>query len=576
MNIRVYAIIHRGLQELARRPLLVLIYFLVLSCWTIGPVVSNFSSCLPIRNHHARAVPIFNAWTIWWNSDRLSNGLFDYWKAPIFFPAPDAFAYSEPQPATMIVAPLVWLTRSPAVAYNTYLLMSLTLNGYVTFRVLRRMSCRFWTSLIGGSMIVWLPAGVREIEVLQLVPVWPIIWTWDSIRRYGSSGAPRTALEATLASVICFYSCIHHALFLALSILLTAWPLFRSLPSFRALVQTGFVLLVGIAMIGVVYFPMKRALDRDEFHRDNKLVQQLSASPQSLLTVPHDSWLADSKHTGKSHSPGWIKLSLAGMGFVLGLLHARRRRWALFLGVTILVCSALSNGPNLQVCGIQIWQFLGDWIPGIRQVRNVFRFVYFFQMAVILLAVVAIHELELRFRLRSRFKRWPEFLLGATALFALAEVPPPSISLVGLPNLAGPQGWAEFIRTRTPDGKGIACLPFPAGLGVADFDETVRWMYLGSMHGRPLVNGYSGFFPPESLKLNDLMSREGLSPETLSRLWLLKVHFIVVRRADSIAAKAETYSDDMYALQRVFRDAKGIDVYELVRAAASPQKSSVN
>ena len=414
-------------------------------------------------------------------------------------------------------------------------------------------------------MIVWLPAGLREIEVLQLVPVWPIIWTWDSIRRYGSSGAPRIALEATLASVICFYSCIHHALFLALSILLTAWPLFRPLPSFRALVQTGFVVLVGIAMIGVVYFPMKRALDRDEFHRDDKLVQQLSASPESLLTVPRDSWLADSKKTGKSYSPGWIKLSLAGTGFVLGLLHAKRRRWALFLGATILVCSALSNGPNLQVCGIQIWQFLGDWIPGIRQVRNVFRFVYFFQMAVILLAVVAVHELELRFRIRSRFKRWPEYLLGATALFALLEVPPPPISLVGLPDLAQHQGWTEFIRTQTPDGKGIACLPFASGLGVGDFDETVRWMYVGSLHGRPMVNGYSGFFPPESLTLNELMSREGLSPVTLSLLLSLEVHFIVVRRAEDFSASMGTYSDGTHKLIRVFRDTTGIDVYELVR-----------
>ena len=576
MSTRTYLLINRGLQTLARRPLLILTYFLALSCWTIGPVVSNFSSCLPIRNHHARAVPIFNAWTIWWNSDRLSNGLSDYWKAPIFFPARDAFAYSEPQPATMIVAPLVWLTRSPTVAYNTYLLMSLTLNGYVTFRVLRKLSCRRWLSLIGGSMVVWLPAGLREIEVLQLVPVWPIIWTWDSIRRYGSSGAPRIALEATLASVVCFYSCMHHALFLALSILFTAWPLFRTLPSFRALVQTGFVVLVGIAMIGVVYFPMKRALDRDEFHRDEKLVQQLSASPESLLTVPHDSWLADSRKTGKSHSPGWIKISLAGTGFVLGLLHAKRRRWALFLGVTILFCAALSNGPNLQIGGFQIWQFLGDWVPGIRQVRNVFRFVYLFQMAVILLAMVGIHELELRFRLKTRCQYWPGFLLGATSVFALAEVAPPSISLVGLPDLAQHQGWAEFIKTQTPDGKGVACLPFASGLGVADFDETVRWMYLGSMHGQPLVNGYSGFFPPESLKLNDLMSREGLSPVTLSQLWSLKVHLIVVRREDSIAAKAETYSDDTYTLRRVFRDAIGIDVYELVRVTELPQRKGVD
>lgn len=565
MSTRTDWVFNRSLRELANNRLVILICFLAFSSWTVSPLETGFSSSLPIRNHHARVVPIFNAWTIWWNSDRLLNGLVGYWDAPIFFPAHDAFAYSEPQPATMIVAPLVWLTRSPAFAYNMYLLISLTLNGYVTFRVLRGLSCRVWLSLIGGLMVIWLPAGLREIEVLQLVPVWPIVWTWDAIRRYGCSGAPRIASEMVLAGVICFYSCIHHALFLGLSVLLTAWLLFESLPSFRALIKAGMAVFVGFSVIGVVYFPLKRALDSEQFHRDEKLVQQLSASPESLVTVPHDSWLASSKQTGKSHSPGWMKLFLAGVGVVLAFLHPQRRRWGLFLGATIVVCAILSNGPNLQVCGLQIWQLLGDWIPGIRQVRNVFRFVYLYQLAVILLAVFALHELELRFRLKSHLRQWSGFLLGATALLALAEVPAPSISLVGVPNLAQHQGWAEFIRAQTPEGKGIACLPFASGLGVADFDDTVRWMYLGSLHGQPLVNGYSGFFPPESLKLNELMTSEGLSPRTLAQLWSLKVQFIVVRRADVFSVSAEGYSDGTYKLMRVFRDAIGIDVYELVR-----------
>lgn len=467
----------------------------------------------------------------------------------------------------MVVAPLVWLTRSPVVAYNVYLLISLTLNGYVAFRVLRRLSCDRWPSLIGGSMVVWLPASLQEIEVLQLVPVWPVIWTWDSIRRYGTTGSMQVALEAVLAGIVCFYSSIHHALFLVLTLLFTVWPLFQSLPSFRRLVQTSGVVLAGFAVMSVVYFPMKQALNSYQFHRDEKLVQQLSASPESLLRVPRDSWLAHSKDSGKTYSPGWMKLLLAGVGFILGLMRAKRRRWTIFLGMMIFVCAVLSNGPHLQFGGIQVWQFLSDWVPGVGQVRSVFRFVYFFQIAVILLAVIAVHELKLRLslRLKPRINRWSGFVLGATALFALAEIPPPSMSLVGLPDLKQHQAWTAFIRAQTPAGRGIACLPLASGLGVADFDDTVRWMYLGSLHGKPLVNGYSGFFPPESLKLNDLMTREGLSSVTLSQLWSLKVHFVVVRRSDPIAAKAENYADGAYALNRVFRDSIGIDVYELVR-----------
>lgn len=563
-------------SSLTCKPFLPLIYFVVFSGWTISPVLSNFSSCLPVRNHYARAVPIFNAWTIWWNADRLSNGLLDYWNAPIFFPGRDAFAYSEPQPITMIVSPLVWLTRSPAAAYNMYLLISLTLNGYVSFRVFRRLSCSSWLSLLGGSMIVWLPVSLREIEVLQLVPVWPIIWFWDSFRRYGNSGRPLVGLEAAVSVVICFYSCVHHALFLALSFSIAAWPLFRLLPPFRDFLQTCLLVLPCITMIGIVGFPMKQALDSEQFHRSEEIVQQLSATAESLITVPRDSLLAQSDVVGKAYSPGWIKLSLAVMGCIFGVLRAKRRRWAIFLGLTILVCALLASGPNLRFADIHLWQELGDWVPGIRQVRNVFRFVYLFQIAVIFLAVLALQELKLRLLLKCQYTRFCGLILIACGVLALIEVPAPSISLVGVPNLVRHLRWSEFIKTQTSDGRGIACLPFAAGTGVADFEDTVRWMYLGSLHGKPLVNGYSGFFPNESLKLNELISQEGLTSGTLARLWTLKVQFVVLRREDSIAATIPMLPAGEYALVRVFRDSVGIDVYELFRVSKSSQRQQVD
>lgn len=414
-------------------------------------------------------------------------------------------------------------------------------------------------------MIVWLPVSLREIEVLQLVPVWPIVWFWDSIRRYGINGTPRVAMEATIAGVICFYSCVHHALFLALSLVITAWPLLQSLPSPRVLFQTCCFALSGLSLIAIVYLPMRGALDSEQFYRSERLVQQLSATPESLFRTPGDSLLAQREVVGKAYSPGSVKISLAAIGCVFGVLRKKRRRWAMFLGLTVLVCALLANGPNLRIADVHPWQLLGDWIPGVRQVRNVFRFVYLFQIAVIFLAVFALQELKSRLVLRFPFARSSGLLIGACALIALFEVPKPSISLVGLPNLVQHQGWTEFLRTTTPDGRGIACLPFAAGSGVTDFDETVRWMYLSTLHGKPLVNGYSGFFPEESLNLNQLVTNEGLSSVTLSRLWSLKVHFVVVRRSDPLGHAAETRVDDAYTLRRVFRDTSGIDVYELHR-----------
>src|SRR5262245_53059810 len=37
-------------------------------------------------------------WTLWWNADRIRHLYAGYWNAPIFAPATDTFALSEPQP----------------------------------------------------------------------------------------------------------------------------------------------------------------------------------------------------------------------------------------------------------------------------------------------------------------------------------------------------------------------------------------------------------------------------------------------------------------------------------------------
>src|SRR5690606_18272581 len=95
-------------------------------------------------------VPLFNAWTIWWNCDRLAHGFRGYWDAPIFFPEQQTFAFSEPQPATLMVAPVLWGSGSPILAYNAYLWLSLLLNGLVTLWLLKSLGHRTWLAGLGA------------------------------------------------------------------------------------------------------------------------------------------------------------------------------------------------------------------------------------------------------------------------------------------------------------------------------------------------------------------------------------------------------------------------------------------
>jgi hypothetical protein len=60
-----------------------------------------------------------------------------------------------------------------------------------------------------------------------------------------------------------------------------------------------------------------------------------------------------------------------------------------------------------------------------------------------------------------------------------------------------------WLRDNSPVSEPIACLPFPTGYSVGDYEATTVWMYWSMFHHHPLVNGYSGFFPHSFLDIKN-------------------------------------------------------------------------
>ena len=91
------------------------------------------------------------------------------------------FALSEPQPTSAIVAPLAWWGRGPALAYNAYVLLILTLNGYSGFRLLRRLKFEWWAAVCGGVMVLLLPFVQWKLGVLHLIVMCGMVWTLHAL-----------------------------------------------------------------------------------------------------------------------------------------------------------------------------------------------------------------------------------------------------------------------------------------------------------------------------------------------------------------------------------------------------------
>jgi hypothetical protein len=161
-----------------------------------------------------------------------------------------------------------------------------------------------------------------------------------------------------------------------------------------------------------------------------------------------------------------------------------------FYSVAAMLTWLLSLGPAPMLMG-KPFMYRGPYaalmlFPGFNALRVPARF---WLMTTLCLAIAGAFLFD---RVAARFGRWR--LAGAVAVslaalsdgwvanFPLAKAPPIwKVETCGTPNAA-----------HQPDPAGAAILELPLGNPSRD----AAAMYRGMTHGRPVVNGYSGYFPP--------------------------------------------------------------------------------
>ncbi|XZE19067.1 hypothetical protein SH449x_004377 [Pirellulaceae bacterium SH449] len=533
-----------------------LLYF-VLACVSTWPLLASLKSRLPLGTESCRTVPLFNLWTLEWNVQCVERGKFywsnGYWDAPIFFPVQDSFAMSEAQPIVAMLAPLVWLTGSSVLAYNIYVLVSLTLNGWFTNRLLRNQGISASVALLGGGGMVLLPMVHWQLGVSQLIPVWGVIWGWDILLRWGQieAGEPRESirmgvregLELSAAWVCTFAMSVHHGLFASvLFILGLACLVLWQVRNKEAVQRIGSACLVNAIVAGLLIGPM---LWRHHmvgkihgFEREADLVDQLSVWPsQYAFTYGYSfsNWIL-----GKGWAPqvNW-PIGAGGLSTVLALVamivcfFRKANRFAIFFLLVLGAVSFLfSLGNHLSLGNWSPWGGLVGYVPGFSQVRSAYRFAYFVQMAIVLLSAIGIDTLV---KAGRKTIRWMAMAFGLLSMLD----PWPGVTRLGVAPAIEElrSGWVSSLKNEPRSG--VLILPLHEGGAVRDYEVVTEWMLQSLQAGMPLVNGYSGFFPEEQLSLARRIGGEGLSERVVAELSDLGIGYVVISPySDTLAETA--------------------------------------
>jgi hypothetical protein len=223
-------------------------------------------------------------------------------------------------------------------------------------------------------------------------------------------------------------------------------------------------------------------------------------------------------------------------GIALYLSPAMRARAAAlmrssgFFVLALIAAAWLSLGPSPQVLGRPLdlaspYRFLWTYVPGLEGLRVPARFA---MIVVLMIAVLGAFGAEAIARMRHGVS-----VLGVLAALFLYEAGAAPFVVNGMSSVKGfatlparlelPRRAPMVYRTvdQLPATAVIADLP----LGEADYD--LRAMYYSIERWRPIVNGYSGFFPPHygrvRVALSEVPRHSDLSVETLRELGVTHV-----------------------------------------------------
>jgi hypothetical protein len=401
---------------------------------------------------------------------------------------------------------------------------------------------------------------------------------------------------------------VHHALFLALLLLLCAPAVLPGIvcrPGRRA--ATAALLCCGLLSGWLLLRLWQMPVDKPR--RPLELITQLSLIPGDYLAVYGHTWLAPGQawtRAGWFVSPGVLKVMLAAVGLVWGWSARPRRRWTLWLASFFLASLLLSFGTRLDLWGWRPWLWIADWVPGFGQVRNVFRFAYFTQLTVVLLAAAGVEgawnwlrsvtlpptaphdpvrhadspprpasqpaDTHSAARWRT-VTAWSVALIGVIAVFD-PWPPRPQLTLPGpLAMLqSGGEDWMSVLRRDAAapapadavPRRAVVCLPMAVGNDVRDFAVSTDWMLAGTRHRLPMVNGYSGFFPQNYFYWrNRLQSEEPIDETVLANLYSIGVRWLVIDPRSYPADDAETFRLGSYALTQISAADQPIRIYRL-------------
>jgi hypothetical protein len=464
--------------------------------------------------------PLLNTWILAWDVHQLLTSPGELFEANIFYPHESTLAYSEHMFANSLIAlPVIAITGKPILGYNTVFLLSFIIAGIGMYCLVLYLTGSRFAGIVSGMIFAFCPYRFDHLGHLQLLTNHWMPFVFLYLHRYFDEKKNKDLLLFTLFFVLQCLSCGYYAVFLSVSIaLMLLGFMFKKRFTKKNFAGLLLFILIAGASIYPFYRPYARVHKEMNFVRSLSEVKYYSAQAKSYLSSSSSNHLYGSLNRvfgdhEKNLFPGLAAIFLSVYGFILWRKKVRGRGFYLFLLVFTFM---LSLGPAFF-----LYKVLYEIIPPLQSVRVAARWGVMVTFSISVLAGFGARYLfEQGSSLRKRIicVLIPLILIAEYSCFPLKF----HIFSKQVPAVY------RWLSSRQED---FAIVELPMPSSAREVYKETRYMYWSTFHWKKLVNGYSGFFPPDYWEINGTMQKFP-SEKSIALLRRLGVRYVIVHAAE--------------------------------------------
>jgi len=254
--------------------------YLGLAAVLLRALVAHMATGLP----HDLGDPVLSAWMLWWNAHHVPFTS-DWWNGPFFYPLRGTLAFSDHRVGLgLFASPVIWLGGGAPLAQNVVLLLTFPLSALSAHLLVWRLTQSHAAGVVAGLIFGFTPYRIAHIEHLELLAPFWIPVALLALHEY--IDAPRRKWLAIFAAA-CVFQGLSSGYYLVYSAPLFAmWAVwFLREDRWRRAAEIGAASGVAALVLAPVLLRYQRIQDALDLHRDLGEIVRFSADVTGLFSA---------------------------------------------------------------------------------------------------------------------------------------------------------------------------------------------------------------------------------------------------------------------------------------------------